>query len=140
MKRALVVAVLTMTVAMSCLIDRRSSEFECEQDSDCDDIDGNPRECSNDGFCTLLDCPSICDGGCGANKTCTILCSNASECRTGVDCPSGFSCVINCTQDCTPVDCRDGCVVNCSGNADCGPIDCGGGETCSCVPTGGTCL
>ena len=135
-----VVAALAMTLAMSCLIDRKSEMFECEMTADCADIEGSLRECK-EGFCVVASCPSICDGGCGPNKTCTILCSNASECRSGVDCPSGYSCTINCTQDCTPVDCNDGCVVNCSANADCGPIDCGAGETCSCMATGnGTCL
>ena len=119
-----VVAGLAMTLAMSCLIDRRSEDFQCDVDADCADIEGSVREC-NDGFCTLRSCPSVCDGGCGAGKSCTILCSNAAECRNGIDCPSGFTCTINCSQDCTPVECDDGCVVNCSGASDCGPIDCG---------------
>lgn len=135
----LAASALVMAIAMGCLVDRRSDEFACSQDSDCDDLPGN-RSCEQ-GFCVIGSCPGICDGGCGSGKTCTILCSTGNECRNGVECPSGYSCIINCTQDCTPVDCGDGCVVSCMANADCGPIDCGAGETCTCVASAnGTCL
>ena len=124
-----------MTIAMSCLVDRRSTDFECDDDSDCEDLDGD-REC-NDGYCTLMSCPGICDGGCLAGKMCMVNCTNASECRSGVTCPTGFSCIFNCTQDCEPVNCPLGCVVNCSSpTADCGPINCGAGATCSCSGAG----
>lgn len=135
MIRWLVAALVMMTIAMSCLIDRRSSEFACDQDSDCDDLEGE-RECS-DGYCTLMSCPGICDGGCAPGKLCTVNCSSGSECRNGVSCPSGFTCVFNCSQDCQDIECPLGCVVNCNGTtADCGPIDCGTGATCSCAGAG----
>ncbi|MDQ3340439.1 MAG: hypothetical protein M4D80_35220 [Myxococcota bacterium] len=137
MIRWLVVAVVMMTIAMSCLVDRRSTELECDADSDCNDVEGD-REC-NAGYCVLISCPGICDGGCKPGKKCTVNCTSPNECRNGVDCPSGFTCTFNCSQDCMP-DCPLGCVVNCSGTtADCGPIDCGNGATCSCSGAG-TCI
>ncbi len=138
MSRALVASAVMMTIAISCFVDRRSEELTCETDSDCADV-GADRECT-DGYCVKANCPSICDGGCGTGKTCTVNCSNPNECRNGVTCPAGYTCVFNCTQDCTPVTCALGCTVNCSSNADCGPINCGAGATCSCVMTSnGTC-
>lgn len=137
MIRWLVVAIVMMTIAMSCLVDRRSTDFECDDDVDCDDLDGD-REC-NDGYCVLTSCPGICDGGCMPGKMCTINCTQPNECRTDVNCPTGFTCTFNCSQDCEP-DCPLGCVVNCtSATAECGPIDCGSGATCSCSGVG-TCI
>lgn len=138
MIRALVAAVAMMIVAMSCLVDRRSDEFACEEDADCVGLDG-ARECT-DGYCTRASCPSICDGGCGPNKACTIECESPNECRNGVTCPSGYTCIFKCTEDCTPVSCPLGCTVECADStADCGPINCGAGATCSCSGIG-TCI
>ena len=139
MTRSLVLAVAMMLLAMSCLIDRRSSELECDVDADCADIPGTAREC-NDGVCLPVFCPSICDT-CSADRVCTITCNNPTKCDDGIDCPNNFACVFNCTQDCLDLVCDDGCTVTCAANADCGPIDCGAGETCGCTASGnGTCL
>jgi hypothetical protein len=133
------VVVSMMVVAMSCFVDRRSGEFECDDDTDCADIEGPDRRC-NEGYCILATCPSICDGGCTTGKMCTINCSSPNECRTGIACPAGFNCIFNCGADCTPVSCPLGCAVNCSAvTSDCGPINCGTGATCTCSGPG-TCL
>lgn len=136
MIRALVAAV-AMIVAMSCLVDRRSSEFACDTNADCADF-ADARECS-DGYCTRASCPSICDGGCGPNKTCTIKCLSVNECKNGVTCPSGYTCMFECEENCGPVNCPLGCTVSCDAGAICGPFNCGAGATCSCSGVG-TCM
>ena len=133
----LLLAAATMSLVMSCIIDRRSSELACETDADCLALDGPSRAC-NDGYCILRDCPDICDSCTG--NFCKISCNSASKCLN-LDCPRGFACAISCSQDCKNLECDDGCTVACSANADCGPIDCGAGETCICNESGnGTCL
>lgn len=132
--RALVIA---LALVASCFVDRRSGDFECERTSDCDGIDGAPRACNNN-VCVRVDCPDDCDSCSGT--TCIVNCTNATKCAD-FECPNGFACAFNCTQDCRNLECDDGCVVQCSANADCGPIDCGAGETCACNESGnGTCL
>ena len=138
MIRVLVAAVAMMIAAMSCFVDRRASDFECDDDMDCVGLEGT-RECSN-GYCTRVSCPSICDGGCGPGKTCTIECESQNECRNGVTCPAGYTCTFECDENCTPVSCPLGCTVACTdAGATCGPINCGAGATCSCSGAG-TCI
>lgn len=138
MIRILLVALAMMTAAMSCFVDRRSDEFECDTSADCADLPGD-RECS-DGYCITTTCPAICDS-CATGKKCNISCSGPNECRNGVTCPAGYTCAFNCTANCTPVTCALGCTVTCASNADCGPIMCGSGATCTCTMTSnGTCL
>lgn len=127
--------VAMMIIAMSCFIDRRSGDFECDNDDDCAGFEDPDRVCSG-GVCIPLSCPAICDGGCSGSM-CTINCSTPNECRNGVSCPSGFTCKFNCDEDCTPVNCPLGCTVVCDGaTTDCGPINCGTGATCSCSGVG----
>ena len=144
MKHAVVVAAAAaamMTFAMSCFIDRHSTEFECDGNSDCAAIEGGLRECK-EGYCVLASCPSACNGGCSTTaKSCSISCSNTSDCSGGVRCPTGYTCTFACSQDCLDLECPLGCTVLCSGNTECGPIDCGSGATCSCSASGNaTCL
>jgi len=137
LSRGLFAVVAMMIVAMSCFIDRRSGDFECDNDDDCNEFQSPSRTC-NDGYCVPLSCPSICDGGCTGNL-CRIDCSSPNECRNGITCPSGFTCEFECDANCTPVNCPLGCTVDCSATAECGPINCGSGATCSCSGAG-TCM
>jgi hypothetical protein len=140
-KAALGIAALVVA-GLACLVDRTSEEFACDDDSDCTKfMDG--RVCTNN-FCVQAECPDECDSCSVTNKTCTINCSNTSNCDN-IDCPNGYVCMISCSRSCTNVDCSDAtaCIVLCSGNAsvNCGPIDCGTGVTCMCTATGSaTCL
>lgn len=140
MIRWVVVAAATMALAISCLVDRKSTEFQCDDDADCADLPGDDRTCK-DGFCVLESCPSACDS-CSTGKICNITCATANECRTGVSCPAGYNCRFQCNQDCTPVTCTlaASCQVSCNTNADCGPLVCGTASPCSCTSGGGTCL
>ena len=141
MNRALVAAAAMMVFAMSCFIDRHSTTFECDVNSDCDDIEGGLRECKG-GYCVLASCPNTCNAGCSTTaKTCSISCSNTNDCTSGVTCPSGYTCTFTCSQDCFDLECPLGCTVLCSGNTACGPIACGASATCSCSTSGNaTCL
>ena len=133
MKRAFAVAALVV-LAISCLVDRRSTDFECDTTADCADV-GSDRECV-DGYCVTASCPQICDD-CDPGKICKISCNQPNECRQGVMCPSGYNCQFTCTQDCTPVNCTSAmsCTVTCSG-ASCGPLNCGAASPCMCSGTG----
>ena len=130
------VVVVTLVVAgLSCLVDRRSIDFECEVDADCDDVEGD-RECA-DGYCVTVSCPSICDD-CDPGKVCVINCNNPNECRNGVTCPAGYNCEFDCNEDCTPVNCANAmsCTVDCDLGASCGPVNCGAASPCMCSGTG----
>jgi hypothetical protein len=128
---------LLVLVGISCLVDRKSSDFACDNDDDCDEIEAG-RECK-DNFCVKASCPSVCDSCSVSAKTCQINCSGVNECSGGVACPAGYACTFNCSKDCTPVDCSNAtsCVVTCSSaSAECGPLSCGAASPCTCGGTG----
>lgn len=134
MKRAVISFVLVIA-GLSCFVDRRSSDFACDVDTDCAGLDGD-RECI-DNVCVEVECPSRCDD-CDPGKVCNINCNQPNECRNGLTCPSGWNCEIACNEDCTPVTCVGAlsCVVECNGQSSCGPLTCGTASPCSCTGTG----
>ena len=117
---------LSMT---SCLVSRKSDNFACTTDSDCDPTSG--RTCDR-GYCVLQGtCPSPCTSCDLINKTCKIDCTSNKPCGS-VQCPAGYDCTIRCsgTSACSNIDCAPGtgCNITCaSGMAACGGINCGPG-------------
>jgi hypothetical protein len=127
--KLLAVACAGVLVA-SCLVDRRTNDFECEVTAECT----GGRVCDG-GFCVLAEepaCSEDCNGGCDPiNMTCTIICSAPGQCGS-VECPFGFECTINCNSPsaCGSIDCDrgDSCVITCSASGACSSIDCGDGR------------
>ena len=144
--------------AVSCSINHRSGQFECETTADCD----SGRTCS-EGLCTtngvpdsgIIDAPkkdgglsdaSVCPPGCtscGPNKVCIIDCAVAgSNCGSQLTCPAGWNCDLRCSTDSA---CRNGvnctaaasCTFQCTGRNSCRGIACGPGVcNVSCTATG----
>ena len=138
MKRAVLIIALVV-IGLSCLVDRRSGDFDCESDTDCADFD-DERVCTNK-VCLPVTCPPVCDD-CDSGKICNIDCTGMNECRQGVSCPAGYNCKFTCDADCTPVTCTSAlsCTVTCETGADCGPLICGAASPCTCTASGGVCL
>jgi hypothetical protein len=116
-------AVLAFLLAGSCLLDRRSTDFECTQSTDCE----TGRVCEG-GFCirASLDC----DGA-----RCSANCDDETPCGALV-CPAGFSCNFDCDSPgaCTSIDCSEAafCDIDCTAPNACGPVVCGRDGTGEC--------
>ena len=149
--------VLLMAVAASCLIGRKSSEYECSSPDECD----TGRTCDQ-GYCVEAKCPSGCDRCDLIQKTCEINCGQGDRCG-GSLCPAGYACTISCTgnnactasptcaatarsckftcsgnNSCGNVQCANGvpCDVNCATDGACQNIECGAGARCNVMCTG----
>jgi len=136
-----------LVIAASCLIDRKSSDFECSPGDDC----GVGRMCDQ-GFCVQEECPSACNDGCNTvSRTCDINCNGVGECGATV-CPAGYACSISCSRmnACSSVDCTmaTSCEISCSDRNACGSITCGSGacdiqctdtDACGAINCGGSC-
>jgi len=126
--------VFALLVGASCLVDRKTADFACSSDADCTGFT-DQRVCdSTIGYCTALECPRVCNGGCNpTTKTCNVQCASAGQCVGAIDCPNGYACTINCLANnaCSSIDCgdADSCVVNCMATNACGGIDCGLDDT-----------
>jgi len=144
---AVTVTAGVLVIAASCLIDRKSDDFECSPGDDC----GAGRMCDQ-GFCVPEECPSVCNDGCDTiAMTCDVNCNGVGECGA-VQCPAGYSCDISCSRmnACSVVDCsiaRD-CQIQCSDRNACGSITCGSGacdiqctdtDACGAINCGGSC-
>lgn len=142
---AMLVAI-AIAVSASCLVDRVTSDYACEGQSDCT----ADRICDS-GYCVVPVCPSECSSCSVAERTCQITCNNANRCGA-VTCPDGYDCTISCTATgaCDSVNCRNGtaCDITCSSNNACGNITCGTGacdvkcttpNACDAVACGESC-
>ena len=141
---ALLAGMVAFAAAASCFVSRKSSDYACSTDDDCE----TGRACDR-GYCVaasvLIDaapCPAVCNGGCNQSlRTCMVECDESGECDN-VTCPSGYSCIINCRVDnaCDNVTCNPGtsCTVNCMATNACEDILCSVGVPCSvtCGATG----
>lgn len=128
----------------SCWVDRKSSDFACTVDEDCASFTPS-RVCDTSlGYCVpgdnMMTCPDECNGGCDKTaKTCTINCTNPTDCAGGTICPPGYDCTINCSQNgCDFVECNGNsdCKITCTGNNACGNVDCGDGGACTVTCVG----
>lgn len=138
MKLALAIAALV--VASSCLVNRRSEDFECTSQAQCDPLG---RVCT-EGFCVKPDCPDGCDTCDPVAMSCGIDCSTSNKCGGTVSCPAGYDCTIQCTgvNACNDIRCEDGarsCAITCSGNNACDNITCAGGAACTVTCSDGEC-
>ena len=93
---------LTAAVVASCFVGRKSSEYKCDDDADCEPN----RKCVR-SYCVVeltaaVDanpCPAACNNGCNlTNKTCNIACDTPNRC-TGTTCPAGYACTIACSAN-----------------------------------------
>lgn len=137
--RAAVSIVIVAAVA-SCLVNRKSEEFACSDDTDCAAMG---RACER-GYCVerpvdANPCPSICSDCDFAAKTCTITCDTPNDCNN-ISCPLGYDCTINCTrgQACDNISClvARSCTVNCTMANACKDVTCGPGR-CTVTCSGG---
>ncbi|HEU5060023.1 MAG TPA: hypothetical protein VFU21_26005 [Kofleriaceae bacterium] len=166
MSRAPAAALLAVALAASaCGIDKRTSAFRCETDSDCD----GDRRCE-EGYCTVgprdladatpgaadapfvpiidasppdaFDCPDACTGGCLEDFTCVIDCSADASCADPIVCPPGLPCQVSCTGlgSCvTTIDCTAAtdCDITCTADGSCsGAVSCAVGEECDVLCVG----
>jgi hypothetical protein len=143
---AIVACVLAIAVVTACLVNKRSVDFACETDNDCDldrvcqdshcvigfrpPIDGPPLPDTPDA----PECPFVSGGrrctSCDlVAQTCQVDCSNGG--CGGMTCPVGFACTFICTKAnaCNSINCTDAasCDIQCSGNNACDGITCGAG-------------
>jgi hypothetical protein len=140
-------ATLTLAIASapSCLVDRKSKDFECSDSMACP----SDRLCEN-GFCVLAN-PNVCGvnctdaGGQCTGAICTFECATAS--CPAIVCPGQLACTINCNASdaCTDTSITCGsssrCTINCSGPDSCGSrlvtgtgqttVTCGGTGSCA---------
>jgi hypothetical protein len=122
MKTSVVIVVLAIfglgvLSTTSCLVNRRSEDYACDDEADCHD----GRVCES-GYCVR-------SGSCNpAERTCEFQCSASKPCGV-IQCPTGFDCTIKCSNAnaCGEIDCRTagGCDISCAGSAACGAITCG---------------
>ncbi len=133
-------------VAGSCLVDRRTNELSCNDNTDCPDgricdtgfcITGSvPVDLPPPVTCADSDCASM--GGSCNGETCTFSCS-AATCPGIVTCPDGVACQVTCSGAgacSTGVACAGSlaCTINCDAGACQAPLDCGGGDcTVNCT-------
>jgi hypothetical protein len=136
-------AALAAVATPSCSVNRRSSGYACDNNSDCD----VGRLCSR-GYCIERGGPEPVPGGCPSGcttcdleeQTCDIDCSEGTRC-TIAQCPPGFDCTIRCMAPggCTLIDCSAAasCEITCSGVLACQNITCGPGACdVDCIGTG----
>lgn len=141
-------AIALAAVVSSCFVSRRSSDFECAVNADCD----GGRQCDR-GFCvggpapidgSTDGCPAACNDGCDlVDGTCSIECTQPGQCGDVV-CPPGFACTITCsTGACGDIECpaaSDRCELHCLASGACGDIECGPGVPCEILcEAGGAC-
>jgi hypothetical protein len=129
-RRVAALAIVIGCLAISCLVNKRSNEFECTMSEQC----GADRSCEA-GFCILLECPPGCDTCDTDEKQCTRTCDDANECGS-FECPPDFDCTIRCTgaNACESIKCEEGdgsCNITCDGPNACGSITCAEGVACS---------
>lgn len=147
MSRLLAGSMLVVLLVAGCSIQSRSSEYRCEQTSDC-----SPERTCQDGWCVsagpalddmhiidgsmsmpdaLAVCPAqclSCNGG-----ICLIDCTGADDCLDLVVCPANLPCEVLCTGSGScpgGVDCSQAssCDIDCDDSSACGgPITCGPG-------------
>lgn len=115
----------------SCLVDRRTPDLKCQDDSTCVEINGGV--CDR-GYCVEASqaaCPPECPACDPGAMTCPVTCSAGQPCD--VACPDGFDCEIRCNNanPCGPITCVSGaCNITCIGQSACPSIDCSG--SCRC--------
>jgi len=135
---------LALAVALgiaSCLVDRKSSQYRCEQDADCAAL-GSLRVCDTEiGYCVPAECPAVCDECDVAASTCAIDCNTPGACGS-IDCPAGWACTISCTANnaCDSIRCAGArsCEITCATGNACDHIDCGFADTACSVTCSGT--
>jgi len=144
-------ALLALAAAIAgCSINKRTSAFRCETDSDCE----SDRRCE-EGYCTVgardlpdaapgtpdapvvpvIDaeppdafiCPTACTGGCEEDFTCLIDCSADASCAEPIVCPANLPCQVTCTG---AGSCQT--TIDCTAASDC-DITCGADDACSGV-------
>ena len=159
MSRTLTLLALAAAMA-GCGINKRTSEFTCESDADCD----ADRRCE-EGYCTVgvrgifdaapgtpdapvipvIDasppdafiCPGACTGGCDVDFTCLIDCSADASCAEPIVCPANLPCQVTCTGagSClTTIDCSmaAGCDITCGADGACsGEVSCAADQACA---------
>jgi hypothetical protein len=153
-------ALFALALALAgCGIDKRTSAFQCETDTDCE----SDRRCE-EGYCTVgprdladaargsadapvspgIDatppdafiCPADCTGGCLEDFTCVIDCSADGSCGAPIVCPANIPCQVSCTGigSCvTTIDCTlaSDCDINCAADGACsGSVSCAVGAEC----------
>ena len=143
----LIAVALALASLGGCGVDRRSSVYRCDNQSDC----SGERVCQQ-GWCVvpgIVDagpppgCPAVC-AAC-VSGTCVIECEDAQDCLGEIQCPPGLDCDVTCVGDqrCAGgVDCSqaDDCTVDCDGTGACGggvicgtgacSVECGGLGAC----------
>lgn len=136
-------------IATSCSISKKSGDFACTKQSDCN----GDRVCV-EGFCVVngtqdVDaamppgdghaadagngCPAQCTSCNVTTKSCVIDCANGANCNGNVACPVGWSCDVKCDTDNS---CRNGvtcagstsCTVECTAMGSCRGVTCGTGK------------
>ncbi len=132
----LVAAALMLASLGGCGVDRRSSAYRCDNQSDC----SGERVCQQ-GWCVVAGtpdaapppgCPEVC--GVCVSGACVIECLDGQDCPDEIVCPPGMDCNVTCegTQSCTGgVDCSQAgdCTVDCDGAGACsGGVICGAGQ------------
>lgn len=133
---AVIAGALVYAAVASCFVSRKSADYECSSDTDCE----GGRTCDR-GYCVAALapdsnlCPAVCNGGCNPSlKTCMVECVESGECDH-VICPSGYACIINCRVDnaCDNVTCTAAasCTINCAAPNACEDIRCGSGVACN---------
>lgn len=159
---ALALAIGVAVVAPGCTTSRRSADFACDGDADCDD----DRHCER-GYCVEgapAACPDVCTRCDVGAKTCAIDCTTSGACDD-LACPGGYACAIRCTAggacgdincegarscdiDCTATDaCQDiictggqtACDIECTAGRACGDVDCDGSCKCDVACAAGAC-
>ena len=138
MKASVLAIVLGSSIIAACLVDRPSTSFECSTQADCTD----GRSCTG-GYCVVSECPSDCTSCDEAAMTCQVQCTGADDCNGTIDCPSGWTCTINCVGDgaCNDIQCASGlkCVITCTGDNACEDVDCSDACACDLACIGAAC-
>jgi hypothetical protein len=141
----LVAAIGYASLAGSCLVDKRSNDFECSSQGQC----GAGRICVS-GHCVIdttppPDAPPLCPPQCqscdftGTPDRCTIV----GDGTQAAICPTGFQCDITCaTADaCGPISCNNAvaCTIACLAAGACDSVTCGNADCAITCATPGAC-